>query len=78
MMDQRTFEREMMRAKTMAEVGDRPDYWRGYQRGLRKHYHGDNFGTDDEHKKWLSLIGDRDETRNQRGLGYRKGYYYGT
>ena len=46
-----TFFRYMNQAKTMS--GDHPDYYAGYQRGLRRHYHGDQFGTEEEHQKWM-------------------------
>ena len=73
-MEKAVFEREMMRAKTMITVGDRPEYWAGYQRGLRRRFHGENFGTEEEHEKWLSLKGDSDPARDERGRGYRDGY----
>lgn len=46
------------------------EYKSGYQRGLRRHRHGDNFGTDDEHEQWLNLTGHRQEL----GDGYRDGF----
>ena len=73
-MDQRQFEHEMMKARTLGEHGDKPDYWQGYQRGLRRQYHGDNFGTDEEHELWMDLIHDPDLNRSERGRGYRDGY----
>lgn len=72
-MDKLLFEREMNRAKTMASI-ENNDYWRGYQRGLRRRYHGERFGTDEEHAKWLSLAQDADPARAERGRGYRDGY----
>lgn len=45
------------------------DYARGYQRGLRRHYHGEKFGTDTEHEKWMVLDGHIQEL----GDGYRDG-----
>lgn len=65
------FKHEMAKAKTFYELGENADYWRGYMRGLRRRYHGENFGTDDEHQKWLSLIGD--SYRQEMGQGYRDG-----
>ena len=78
MLDQRTFRREMTKAKILIDEGDRPGYWRGYRWGLMRRYYGDKFRTEDEHKKTLSLVGDQNELRNQFGLGYHKGYFYGT
>lgn len=45
------------------------DYAAGYQRGLRRHHHGDNFGTLAEHEMWLAMSGHRQE----QGDGYRDG-----
>ena len=73
-MDRQVFESRMRKARTLAELGDKPDYWTGYQRGLRRVYHGEKFGTDEEHQKWLALEGDPDLARDARGRGYRDGY----
>lgn len=72
-MNKSTFESEMRRAQTMATL-ERPDYWAGYQRGLRRKYHGESFGTDQEHELWLSLGDDLDKTRAERGRGYRDAF----
>lgn len=45
-------------------------YSEGYCRGLRRHYHGEQFGTESEHQQWLSLGGNRQEM----GGGYRDGF----
>lgn len=63
------FKSKMLYAESMKKLDDRPDYWAGYIRGLRRKYHGENFGTSDEHEKWMSLI--YDETRSDMGRGYR-------
>ena len=73
-MRQEAFGREMAKARAFITVGDRPDYWAGYWRGLRRRYHGENFGTDSEHELWMSLSDDDDETRKEEGRGYRDGY----
>ncbi len=65
-MDQKTFMREMRRARAM--TSENPNYWAGYQRGLRRQYHGENFGTRHEHTRWLLF------SRDERGRGYRDGY----
>lgn len=70
----------MRRAQAMAQLDESPlrqEYWTGYQRGLRRAYHGTKFGTQAEHKLWMSLIDDPDESREQRGLGYRDGWAAG-
>lgn len=67
------FEHEMRKAQAFASLGERSDYWMGYQRGLRRRYHGTNFGTDQEHQLWQTATGD--QSRDDRVAGYRDGYY---
>lgn len=64
-MNESKFKTYMRAAQTMGG-----DYASGYQRGLRRHYHGDNFGTPAEHEQWLHLSGHRQEL----GDGYRDGF----
>ena len=71
-MDKQSFEHEMGRAQAMRTAGDRPEYWAGYMRGLRRKYHGEDFGTDEEHRLWLTADGDT--LRRERSAGYRAGY----
>jgi len=66
------FRHEMARAKTFHDLGQDADYWRGYMRGLRRAYHGENFGTQEDHLKWMALIDD--DYRKELGRGYRDGY----
>lgn len=68
------FEHEMARARTMQglDTGG-SEYWTGYQRGLRRAYHGENFGTPKEHLLWLTAVNSDDTMRHQRGQGYRDG-----
>jgi hypothetical protein len=68
------FEYEMGRARTMQGLeSDSAEYWAGYQRGLRRAYHGKHFGTPAEHELWLASINSDDTFRRQRGQGYRDG-----
>jgi hypothetical protein len=68
------FQREMSRAKTFQGLEhDRAEYWTGYQRGLRRAYHGEAFGTMQEHTLWLEAASSDDAMRRQRGQGYRGG-----
>ena len=68
------FEHEMKKAKTFQGIEpDRADYWIGYQRGLRRAYHGENFGTEREHTLWLEAVNSDDPMRMARGEGYRDG-----
>ena len=48
------------------------DYCRGYVRGLRRAFHGDDFGTQEDHEKWLSL---RSGPRAALGIGYEHGLH---
>ena len=69
-----TFESEMRRAQVMQETDEgHAEYWASYMRGLRRANHGETFSTDAEHTFWLSLVDDEDDTRRQRGAGYRDG-----
>jgi hypothetical protein len=72
-MNEVAFKREMVKTKTMQQNSDNPEYWVGVQRGLRRGHHGEKFGTEEEHQLWLSAADDADETRRQRGKGYRDG-----
>jgi hypothetical protein len=74
-MTEQKFKSEMRRAETMRRDAEpeRAEYWAGYIRGLRRAYHGENFGTEAEHKRWISCVNDRDEQHKQRGQGYLDG-----
>lgn len=52
---------------------DEDDYLAGYTRGLRKAYHGANFGTEAEHKLWSGLVNRRNLSSQKRGRGYLDG-----
>jgi hypothetical protein len=67
------FKAAMALAYKSIKANDRPQYYMGYMRGLRRRYHGERFGTNTEHKQWLTLDGSyvRDEIRK----GYTDGYY---
>lgn len=78
-MTEQKFKSEMRRAETMRGLADpmMAEYWAGYIRGLRRAYHGEKFGTDEEHEKWSSAANSRDESRKQRGRGYKDGLAFG-
>lgn len=76
-MNQSEFEHNMRGAKQNATLSDEPhaqDFWSGYQRGMRRHYHGEKFGTAEEHTLWMSATDNSDQSRRMRGLGYQSGY----
>jgi hypothetical protein len=75
-MDRKTFELEMMRAKTFMMIGEDYDYWAGYEKGLRQRFQGENFGSDDEHELWLSLANSDDDMLRNRGRGYHAGFNF--
>ena len=74
-MTEQEFRFRILRAETMRGHSDRPGYYEGYVRGLRRHYHGHRFGTTEEHRKWLVPMGDLDEAMLDRCRGYRDGYH---
>lgn len=49
------------------------DYLEGYTRGLRRGYHGEVFGTPEEHKRWSGLVDRADQKSQRRGQGYLDG-----
>ena len=65
-MNENKFKTYMAAAESMGS-----SYSEGYKRGLRRLYHGSNFGSDNEHEKWMGLGGGRQE----HGDGYRDGFY---
>ena len=77
-MDNNKFLALLGRARRQYYVGLRTDYWHGYQRGLRRGFHSEVFGTDAEHEVWLRLADDgSDEVSRERGRGYRDGFRTG-
>lgn len=67
------FESLLQRAEIERGISDKPDYWVGYLRGLRRTYYGDAYGTDEEHALWLGLSERRDQTHRDQGEGYLAG-----
>ena len=63
-----TFRSYMAQARALAA----DEYWRGYQRGLRRHYHGASFGSATEHRRWMGAA--EEPHRSALGTGYRDGY----
>lgn len=49
------------------------DYLEGYIRGLRRGYHGEVFGTPEEHNRWSNLVDRPDQKNQRRGQGYLDG-----
>ena len=73
-MDETRFLTLMKKARNFSHLGGRPDYWHGYQRGLRRGFQGELFGTVDEHERWMRLADEGvDNAARERGRGYRDG-----
>jgi hypothetical protein len=75
-MTEQQFQSEMRRVETMRRLATDPmqsDYYAGYIRGLRRAYHGENFGTPQEHDIRIALVNSEDESQKKQGLGYRDG-----
>jgi hypothetical protein len=72
-MTQGEFRTKMLRAEALFK-NEYPDYFRGYARGLRRKYHGERFGTEAEHEKWMGLVNDEIQDRREVGRGYQVGF----
>lgn len=73
-MDEAIFNRELSRAMAMGKLNPgQEDYWLGYQRGLRRAFQGESFGTEEDHEKWLSYYWSLDHRIADKGQGYRAG-----
>ena len=73
-MDENRFLSLMNTARVQSYRGVESDYWHGYQRGLRRGYLGQLFGSDAEHQEWVRLADDgADKPSRERGRGYRDG-----
>ena len=60
-------------AKTMQSIDrEYADYWMGFQRGVRRLYHGENFGTHEEHEQFMNCADG--EYRKKLQAGYHAGY----
>ena len=75
-MTEKQFQSNSRAADTFRRLSQYPDddFWAGYRRGLNRHYHGENFGTEDEHLLWLASVDSADVGRQMRGRGYRAGF----
>jgi hypothetical protein len=72
-MSEQEFESLMAQAENVRRRSDRPGYYEGYMRGLRRFYHGGRFGTLQEHETWLDMAYHWDQTKADRGRGYQDG-----
>ena len=72
-MDEQTYKSKIFHAEVMRDIENRPDYWAGYCRGLQRAFHGEQFGTEEEHAHWISLADQGDMQSYERGHGYLDG-----
>jgi len=49
-------------------------FWEGYEKGLRRHYYGKNFGTVEEHESMMKAVEENVESKIMLGKGYRAGF----
>jgi hypothetical protein len=73
-MTETEFRTLMSRAMKHTAGCDEPgayDYYKGYARGLRRRYHGDSFGTTEEHNQFMAMK--EDPYRRHVGRGYSDG-----
>jgi len=79
-MERSEFEDLLAMAKRMQEVNaeiqdyESFDYWVGFQRGIMRLFYGKNFGTDEEHVKWMNCADGENGKKLQDG--YRTGVKY--
>jgi len=75
---QQEFQSRARAAKTLShsgnDAGQANCFWNGYIRGLGRNYHGDNFGTAEEHGAWIAAAGFEYMTLKFRGYGYQAGF----
>jgi hypothetical protein len=67
-------EEEFITLQNRAKLLPDGDYQTGYRRGIRRKYHGESFGTPDEHAEWMTFGCNGDMKRTELGRGYRDGY----
>jgi len=74
-MTEQDFKSEMARAESRRSLAEptEAEYWAGYIRGLRRAYHGERFGTNEEHARYMSAANSINESRKRLGVGYKDG-----
>jgi hypothetical protein len=76
-MEAAKFRRELAKVETLGKLEADPvraAYYRGRGRGLRRRYHGENFGTEAEHDLFMAAAeSGLDAERRALGKGYRDG-----
>lgn len=76
-MNEREFKLNLTAAEAFQKMSDVPAenaFWGGYLRGIRRNYHGENFGTDETHYRHMGLCDAPDAEHQLRGVGYKAGF----
>ena len=71
-MEESEYYSKMGQADDFLQRGGNSAYYAGYVRGLRRRYHGDKFGTKEDHDRWMGYINDKGRTI--MGCGYQDGF----
>lgn len=72
-MKESLFDIELTKAEVMVGV-EMPAYWTGYINGLKRRFHGETFGSGEEHAQSMAEVQSDDAEIQERGRGYRDGY----
>ncbi len=77
-MDEQKFFKLGLAAKSLLEkAADESErsFWEGYRKGLRRNYHWDRIGPDEEHSLWMGFAAEKDNlSKRLCGIGYRAGF----
>ena len=73
-MDRNTYEKQMQKAEAQVLIGERPNYWRAYQQGLVRKFHGESVVTPEEHREWMEKANAVDSETYESGKGYVDGF----
>jgi len=68
--DEQAFNAKIYHTEVMRDISDRADYSAGYCRGLRRAFHGERFGAEEDHAHWISLSDRPDEQSRECIRGY--------
>ena len=76
-MEQKDFEDNIKGAALFAKLSQdtaEADFWVGYALGIRRHYHGESFGTQKGHTRRMEQLNSQYVRRRALGRGYCIGF----
>ena len=73
-MGRKTYEEQMQLAEAKVLIGEKPNYWRAYQQGLMRKYHGDTVVSPQEHRVWMEKANSAEDETFEEGKGYMDGF----